>query len=35
MLEQGNYPKNWAEISLKKDDYLEEYEQVVNFLESK
>jgi len=35
MLEEWIYPKNWAEISLKKDDYLEEYELALNFLKEK
>lgn len=32
MLEEWFYPKNWTEISIKKDDYLEEYKLVVDFL---
>lgn len=34
MLEEWNYPKNWAEISIKKEDYLEEYKLVVDFLKN-
>ena len=32
MLEEWNYPKNWSEISIKKDDYLDEYKLVADFL---
>ncbi|EKD66362.1 MAG: Oxygen-independent coproporphyrinogen III oxidase [uncultured bacterium (gcode 4)] len=35
MLENWIYPKNWAEISFKKEDYLMEYEKVVDFLKEK
>lgn len=34
MLESWRYPENWKNISIQEDDYLEEYIEVVEFLEN-